>query len=668
MRRVADNTCRYDFEKRGAFGVFKSNGSVPIEYIMTTFDISELVRLSLARDINTDLNFDYLIQRDIDEERALAEISQYIASSPDKIQKDIIFLPPLLVSVVGVDENNSLEDYYPPCSFVHTQDAVGELYQREWRTIFKVENYPRHDGKKIDISSEDGCESITIDIESAKISLNITPSGIKGARLVVIDGQHRLFALSYLKKNMPELVEKLVVPVCIVFPSNSYLGNNDEIIQPTVPQVLRSLFVDVNSTVERVSGHFLTLLSDQTLGSIICREFCKSVLSKYNVEGLGLVEWNTKKHKESLEISREHTITSIGVINSAFDDCFKTKNGAKLLYSILKYNDSNFAFEFGKDEYDEELALPEYFPWRDYQSIHKAKLADSVNAIITPMLIKIFFETSFYKEYYERLNNYFKEKELALKSERSNEANFLIEVKNHYYFNKPFSDSARIVHGNVRLEILELISKSIPSFARKSIFQKAVIESWSLLCAKFIAHKLNLDIIPEIIKCYMEQSFNPACDIFNEQHLYLQDTIFSGSRIKVTRSARKQISRLLLSFGVKRLPILGISDQERSVIKELAETEIGSFITQMREDKRRVFESSYKTNFSISTIDRERLMVAEQNKSADIKKTAGALSEFDKIVSELISQDLKNSYEDLSNTIEFQNFVFSFESITDDEL
>ena len=94
MSRRKKDEFDYSFKRTGAFGVFKSNGSMPAEYLMTTFTIEEIPNLSLARDINSSLNFDYLIQRDIDQERALSEISRYITSVDGATQKEIVFLPP----------------------------------------------------------------------------------------------------------------------------------------------------------------------------------------------------------------------------------------------------------------------------------------------------------------------------------------------------------------------------------------------------------------------------------------------------------------------------------------------------------------------------------------------------------------------------------------------
>ncbi|EBD0801579.1 hypothetical protein FHD82_13055, partial [Salmonella enterica] len=395
IRRSTTTGYTYAFEKAGSFGIFSSNGSVPVEYMMTSFSVDDLAQLSYSKDINTDLNFDYLIQRDIDEERARVEISQYISSSEDRVQKDIVFLPPLLVSIVNVDSNNKLIDYYPNCSLNSTDDN-GVIFERVWPGIFKIRNFEIQNGKAISVKyydSEIKDEVITVDINQAIININSTREGVAGARLVVIDGQHRLFALNYLRKEHPDKIKNIVVPVCIVYSPYSTLINSAVVQVPTIPEVLRNLFVDINSTVERVSGHFLTLLSDRTLGSIICREFCKKILSERQEYGLGLIEWNTKKHKESLEISRDYTITSIGVINNILEDCFGTRNGIKILTSILGIQESATEFDFSEfenDEDDEENIvsnIPETFPWSGFLSKHKPILTKLVNETLTKTLV-----------------------------------------------------------------------------------------------------------------------------------------------------------------------------------------------------------------------------------------------------------------------------------------
>jgi hypothetical protein len=664
-RRQAAAPFRYEFEKNGAFGVFKTNGSVPIEYFMTSFKVDELPYLSYAKDVNTELNFDYLIQRDIDEDRAIAEISQYLAAKEGVVQKDIVFLPPLLVAVVSVDHDNCLDDYYPDSTFSEDADSVGELYVREWPGILKVTNYAMAQEQSRTFSCADGDHEVSVTVDSAKIQVNLTRDNVKGARLVVIDGQHRLFALNTLMTHDRSLIEGLTLPICLVYPPNSIAHNSDS--QPKVPEVLRNLFVDVNSTVERVSGHFLTLLSEQTLGSIICREFCKAVLEQKQSEGLGLIEWNTKNHKQSLEISREHTLTSIGVINNAFEEIFKTKSGVRLLAAILGIDKRASEFDFGTDEYDEEKSAPEYFPWRDFLSRHRERLVGLVNETITPSLIEMFFNTTFFSRYCQEFQDFFVNTEDEIRRERRSDQNIFSNVKDHVLFNGMLIKPAQAMHAHVRADLGQLITGIIPDFSRKAIFQKAMIEAWSLLCSKFVAHDIPVNRAAHYIKQFVEHSFAVKAGLFDDRHLYLQDTIFSGSRIKVTKSAKRQIVRLLLSNGEKAI----CEDaKEKSVISALAKEEVGSFIKQMRDDKRKVFEKSYRTNFSLAAIDRERLHAAELDKSREMKELAGDSSKttFDRLVDDLIAENLKDSFDDLARTLKFKDFLYSKSEELDEEL
>lgn len=677
VRRSNTSAYNYSFHKAGAFGLFQSNNSLPIEYLMTSFTLDDLASLSYARDINTDLNFDYLIQRDIDEERAREEISQYLAAGEGKIQKEIVFLPPILVAIVKVDEQDRLQDYYPTSLFQNSHDDSGEIYIREWPGLFKIENYPLANGSNLEVKCEENYKVIKVDFEQAKLKINTTRKTVSGARLVVIDGQHRLCALNYLKSNFRESVEGISVPVCIVYSPHSCENNRSEESIPSIAEVLRNLFVDVNSTVERVSGHFLTLLSDQTLGSIICREFCKKSLSDRKEIGLGLIEWNTKKHKESLEISREHTITSIGVINNALDECFKTKAGVRLVSEIIGLRDSGKTFDFGEDEYDEKIQLPEYFPWRDFLSRHKHDLTELVNNKVTPAIFDMFFaKNSIFYAYVYSFEEYFASKTARYKDDRSVDAGIFESVKNHILLNDPIEKSSHSTLNEVIIELKEIREKKLPEFARKVIFQKALLEAWTILCSKFIIKDFSLDSLSLYLNEFVKNCFEKKYQIFESHHMYLQDTIFNGQKIKVTKVAKRQIIRLILSQAA--IPSVekilkdkyAISQEELDVLTSTARTELGSYIQQMASDKRKTFEKSYRTNFSIDSFEREKLYNAEMKRSEELKSgdRSTLTTSFDKLVDEHTSTDIRNSYADLVETHEFNNINYSLEYEIDDEI
>lgn len=652
---------------------------------MTSFSVDDLAELSYSKDINTDLNFDYLIQRDIDEERARVEISQYISSSEDRVQKDIVFLPPLLVSIVNVDSNNKLIDYYPNCSLNSTDDN-GVIFERVWPGIFKIRNFEIQNGKAISVKyygSEIKDEVITVDINQAIININSTREGVAGARLVVIDGQHRLFALNYLRKEHPDKIKNIVVPVCIVYSPYSTLINSTVVQVPTIPEVLRNLFVDINSTVERVSGHFLTLLSDRTLGSIICREFCKKILSERQEYGLGLIEWNTKKHKESLEISRDYTITSIGVINNILEDCFGTRNGIKILTSILGIQESATEFDFSEFEDDEDdednivSNIPETFPWSGFLSKHKPILTKLVNETLTKTLVTLFFETKFFADYYDNLRGFFEEQEAKIKSNRSCDSGVFYFAKKHILLNDPETKKSLPLINELISELKSRKEKIVPSLASKSICHKAMVEAWFLLCSKIIAHKKDLKIVDKIIQYCVESAFSPNVQLFNEQRLFIQDTIYINQRIKVTKVARRQIvrlffSQLLLKANIERLVNdLKIDNELQDVLINFAKSEVGAYLNQMSKDKTNTFIKTFRSNYNLDDIDRDKLLAAEANRTKEIKQknASEVYTEFDDLVKFYTKEGIVNAYQDLTNCLKSNDFDFSFDNEPfDDEI
>ncbi|MNP11144.1 hypothetical protein D3C76_1033180 [compost metagenome] len=266
----------------------------------------------------------------------------------------------------------------------------------------------------------------------------------------------------------------------------------------------------------------------------------------------------------------------------------------------------------------------------------------------------MFFNTPFYAEYCAQFKNYFTTIEEELRRERRNDQNVFSIVKGHVLFNDILSKPALAMHAMVREELRTLIDSTIPDFSRKTIFQKAMIEAWSLLCAKFIANGIPLARASHYITIFVANSFPPKSDLFDERHLYLQDTIFSGSRIKVTKSAKRQIVRLLLSNADKTD---STDSKEQQVISELAKEEVGSFINQMREDNLPAFE-------------RERLYAAELDKSREMKEFGGDSSktQFDTLVGTLISENLTDSFNDLVRTLKAKDFIYSKSEEFDEEL
>lgn len=669
MSRRKKDEFDYSFKRTGAFGVFKSNGSMPAEYLMTTFTIEEIPNLSLARDINSSLNFDYLIQRDIDQERALSEISRYITSVDGATQKEIVFLPPLLVSVVQTDSKNDLVDYYPDNKLTISDDDVGEVYTREWPGLFKVTNYAAEEtGKNFSFETvSDGANSKDIDFGQASIELNLTKKNMKGAKLVVIDGQHRLFALEHLRQHEYSKVKDIVLPVCMIYSANSCKSNVEAKTAPKIPSFMRSLFVDVNSTVERVSGHFLTLLQDNTLGSIICRDFCNTILASAGLEeqALALVEWNTKNHKESLTITREHTLTSIGVINSAFEETFKSASGIKLISSIIGLKGSIDSFDFGVDEYDQSNTMPKDFPWRDFSLNHKEKLTELVHDTITGSLIRIFFETSQFKSAFDSFKETLDSVISDVISNRDPLSNSAEIVKNHLLYNDPISTSeksAKVLLSTFQEKYKIKRNKVLPALARKTIFQKSLILAWSKLLEVLIPRGVKIDEVTTILIKLIEHALDKDADLFGERNPHVQGTIYDGSRVKVTKESKNQISRLILSKlsdreYLDKNSMFSADSSALDALYNLGLKELSTYYQRMIKDKTNSFVKSYKSNFSIPSFEREKLIAEEERRDENLKKAQSSASKleasrpFDNLVLELLADEFDIADKSLAKSL-----------------
>ncbi|EPO2066985.1 hypothetical protein ACT7H8_003766, partial [Escherichia coli] len=134
-------TENYNFTRQGAYGIFSPHNAQPLEYILTSFTVDELYNLSFARDLDEHRkDFDFLIQRDIDEERARKEIGTYITAQEDGKDK-ITFLPPLIAAIVEVDNDNKIKPFYPSYTENYENDEYGGELTRTWPRLFRVKNY-----------------------------------------------------------------------------------------------------------------------------------------------------------------------------------------------------------------------------------------------------------------------------------------------------------------------------------------------------------------------------------------------------------------------------------------------------------------------------------------------------------------------------------------------
>ncbi|MBL7252031.1 hypothetical protein [Alloalcanivorax marinus] len=677
MSRRGGKLPEWSHTKDGQFGFFSTDITVPIEYMLTTFGVNELSLLSYARDTQTALNFDLLMQRDIDEGRALAEISQYISPKEGGSKKDdIVFLPPLLAAIVPVTEDGSLSQYYPDCEESVGEDGHGEIYKRRWGRLFQVTHYDLDDGYPLALEVNGEKREVSIDPSKLTVEFSLASEGAAGAKLVVIDGQHRLFALKHLQKTCRGKIERILLPVCILYsPLSTKSKAADHI--PSVPKVLRDLFVDVNSTVERVSGHFVILLSDQTLSSPICRAFCDEIMKKYDLgrQALSLVEWNTKNHKESLTISKSYTITSLGVIDEAFKAAFSDRDGRRLLAYMINLGEIEDRLDFGLDENDQPLPMPSEFPWRDFRYQNKPYLDECIRKHLVPNLIKIFFHSDPYRKHFEIFSRLFKTKLEDMAGERCPEAEHAKVVINHFLDSNPIyqNPSAESLKAAFISDVEREAAGSYPRIIRNNVFQRGMLSAWFGMISVGRRYQISIHAATDGFIRLLDRALSVKMGTFenDDKHYYLQESVYSGVKIRPTKEGRDQIQRLITAFlGNAKVceEVVAIMSAEagpdnvdalRDDLSNKGQADAAYFAHTLFSARRKAFVVSYKSDLQLSATEREKLALAQQAlQDAKVRKKADSEIEiptdFDDLVREHIKHDYDLSLKQLAHLLGFQ--------------
>ncbi|HZG45597.1 MAG TPA: DNA sulfur modification protein DndB [Allosphingosinicella sp.] len=305
---------RFDRTYRGSFGQFRTKGSYPIEYLLTTFSIRDFEHLNTASEAldPDEANFDELIQRDLDKERVHKIAEQYLRAG----QNRPIFFPPLIACVAlteGAEGGRRLKPRYEPTQKERHRDGpVDQLVRTYDVDGFQVKLHATTAEYSLrQILWEDG-EQPYLDF-AAELALNS-----QRAKLVVLDGQHRLKAIRLLM-NTPEnreIISRVELPVCIVWPPDAVVGEDESVVQD-----FRDLFVTINSKTQRVSGHFLILLNDNSFTAATVRDLAQAWKKEESAwSKLHLLEWNTRENERTDKRTRGFSVTTISIIAKALED------------------------------------------------------------------------------------------------------------------------------------------------------------------------------------------------------------------------------------------------------------------------------------------------------------------------------------------------------------
>jgi hypothetical protein len=686
-RKGAGKKISWEFIK-GVYGRYKNQKSIPIDFLSTTFDSQKWNLLSYANEINTDYNFELLIQRDIDKDRAIAGISKYLDpdnSNEEDLKREVKFLPPIIAAIVNVGEDGNISSYYPSKDFEEKKDSDDyTCVFNTWGDCFGSKFYVEGEGASL-FERENG-QKIIVDNNNVELKLNLGIEESPGARLVVIDGQHRLYALKHLAKQNPDSVKDIHLPVCILFSPLSHEGNKEDPSIPKVHQVLRSLFIDINHTVERVSGHFFTLLSDQTLAGSICRKFCSEVLNNenYGKQGLGLIEWNIKSDKESKVVSKPYSITSIGVISEAFNNYFKNKSNSGTLTDMLGLDshDLEDLYEMGSGTDRQSKST---FPWKEFNFEQKAILEDKCESTIAKQLVRLFFNELPYKRLYEHYSHVLQTEIISKADAKTGNSDNYISVRKRIFSFQPIlrdeSDYQNIYKDFIKKVAASYKDASPHGYViiTKTVFQKGVLLAWFELCKRLL-RKLSLEDTTTMLICLVDQATSSDKEVFSntDEHLFLQNTIFNGIKIDPSVESSKQISRLILAqLGSENIINLIIPKLKAAGNKMLLNNEFtkigvsssGTFVDVLFKKRIAFIKKHYSADYSIHSTVRDEIRDAEENYLKGVEGVSDEDLEaiFNKLLWNNIKDDYYLSKSQLDECIGFSTRKVSYEEEYEDD-
>lgn len=674
MKKFGDKEV-YSIHHTGSFGRFYSGASFPIEFVQTSFSVHELSELAFAKDISPDeLDFDLLMQRDIDEERVKDKMAPYLDpknTSSLELRSRVIFFPPLLVAVVPSESEKMLHFY--ASDHVYKSEEDEDRIVREWPGFFKLEFF-ESDGLEAYALAD--CEGdFKVDRDPVKFSMRPVKGHAKGANLVVIDGQHRLCALQQVYAKNPELIKDLVVPVCILFPPNCTTQKAESSVEvriPKVSEVFRHLFVDVNTNMELVGGHFGILLSDANIGQLVCRKFCETVLSERGAEGLAQIEWNTKKKKDSTIVNRQYSITSIGVLDKALEENFGKVRRKRL--ALLKYISG---IENVETEYDEDNEETVEVEWDRFSLSQKAQIELRAKETLVPALVKIFFESGFYSD---RVS-IFKEELSRLQDiaggggDRAVDAKRALRQIEEYVpipGDREFQE-AKNQYSIFEKNIAKRISEGAPQISGYAIFQRGLVSSWLDFLDIFRGYSVDMLTATDIFIELLAGASKANGIVFSSSQRFMQYSVFSRTKINPKNDTRDALKWLILSFlGNEKVlkSVVGLAPVEdgskrkelKAKLYELGQDSASKFMNHYKEARMSDFQSSYAVDFDgLDEEQRGRLKILEDEykeqkrlvRAGNISK-AQVSDDFHKAIEAYVKVDVAEAASELKEQLSYK--------------
>jgi hypothetical protein len=367
-------------EVEGIFGTFKvPNANVSVEYVLTyaTLDstgTSHSLLLDLLLPVREaltleELDFDHLLQRDLDDYRVSTEMVPYLLGqkSLNPLARNPTgprFFPPIVAVIVPVDASLKVAGRYPKSET--TDEPEGDITYRhvKYGSVFSIRREVMEDGA----------------LAQSPVELHIHQTK---AKLIIVDGQHRAMAMLAAYRNAmnrwnatnasgdfryfydqdsdfnPTALVDIQLPVCVTyFPDlseNGYSQSGKE----TITTACRKIFLDVNKEARPPSKSRTTLLDDTDIAALLTRHVFNMIqaTSETSTFKLRHTEYDNP-HPKAGPIVRHFALTDVdNVFNIVTHVCMSTD---PLIREPAKNTALNIEALKDKERLQRELKLEEF--------------------------------------------------------------------------------------------------------------------------------------------------------------------------------------------------------------------------------------------------------------------------------------------------------------------
>lgn len=548
MRRLSEPDL-FNLHRDGSFGTFtleKSNQQ-SIYFVSTIFRLSEIDHLSTAKEVLRDeeIDFEAMIQRDIVPSH-VRDIERYLSET--RTTGEVRFFPPLLVALLGYREG-SLESYYAQPTLPAPE---GDEWSVTWGDVFECTFGLPRAGERVrtvTVTPPNELYSGRVEVISYLSTLKLNTDA---ARLVVVDGQHRLRALKDLAKTESgrEVLQHLTVPACIIWPPWAYSTNPEG--GPSVKECLRQIFVDVNSKAKQVSGHFSILLRDDHIAAIAIREICEHMRSKGT---LHFVEWNQHIETRASQLTWFNKVTSVGILWQALTDSGATRAGNRrdnyivnrVFPFLLQTEDVREELDRAGDENCNHATITNWE--RSFTTAQRGILKAQLRAHFAPCAARLFFSLRPFVVMEELITSVF-ERYLSKDARQYGHAIHLLKSMQEPE-ESVHEALRRAVHDEVREGIQDIESFS-PSIYRTQRFQQGLVSAlyWFVdICHRNVPTATPNVIVDSMIRYLNDHVFDGGDRVFRVGSPWLEHLITRGGSTAIVKnqSTRYAVCQLLLS-------------------------------------------------------------------------------------------------------------------------